>query len=314
MYMGRILYINHDNPQPSGGVQVIYDHVRHLVQNGYEAYVVHGSSNFTPDWFDTQVPVLFLDQQFQSFPGDLIIIPEDYAGLLEYFKGVSARKLIFCQNHFYLFEGMQENNTLSSFGISGVITCSDVATDFVRTYMEVPQIYTVHNAISEHFKPANHKKLQVAYMPRKRPLEARFIRRLCQLLVKSDLSVTWVPIDKMPQQEVARTLGESSIFLALNRLEGFGLPPLEAMASGCLVVGFTGFGGRDYATPDNGFWCDEDNLIGCANQLHKALQMLAAGTPETRRMRANGLKTAAGYSAQRQERELLTAIKGFICQ
>ena len=32
--------------------------------------------------------------------------------------------------------------------------------------------------------------------------------------------------------------------------QGFGLMPLEAMAMGCTVVGFDGYGGRDYMRPD----------------------------------------------------------------
>jgi len=36
-------------------------------------------------------------------------------------------------------------------------------------------------------------------------------------------------------------------------LESFGLVPLEAMASGAIVAGFHGYGGRNMLS-DNGFW------------------------------------------------------------
>lgn len=51
MHTGRILYMNHDNPYPSGGVRVIYSHVRHLVRNGFNAFVVHQKQDFRPPWF-----------------------------------------------------------------------------------------------------------------------------------------------------------------------------------------------------------------------------------------------------------------------
>ena len=53
---------------------------------------------------------------------------------------------------------------------------------------------------------------------------------------------------------MARVFGESALFLSLSRFESLGLTTLEALASGCIVAGFTGFGGRDYATACNGWW------------------------------------------------------------
>jgi glycosyltransferase involved in cell wall biosynthesis len=63
------------------------------------------------------------------------------------------------------------------------------------------------------------------------------------------------------------------VFLALSRLEGFGLTPLEAMAAGCVVVGFTGIGGREYATAGNGFWVGEDDFPVCIDQLKAAIDL-----------------------------------------
>lgn len=312
MQTGRILYMNHDNPHPSGGVQVIYDHVRHLVRNGYDAYVVHFRSGFKPTWFDGQIPTLYCDQPFQVSPNDLIVIPEDHAGFLEFFRDVPARKIIFCQNHFYLFEGIRGDHSLQSLGISGLMACSDIVSSFLRRHLKTSLVQTVHNAVTtELFRASSPKKLQVAYMPRKRPLEANFIKRLCQSLLDPTLPVTWVAIDNMTQEQVAATMAESALFLSLNRLEGFGLPPLEAMASGCLVAGFTGFGAQEYASPENGFWCAEDDLEGCAQSLAIAIKMVFQQAPQVGLMLAAAQKTAAAYSPQRQEQELLHAMQHF---
>lgn len=51
---------------------------------------------------------------------------------------------------------------------------------------------------------------------------------------------------EVPWRQVMEKLGQSRYFVALSPAEGFGLMPLEAMAMGCTVVGFDGFGGRDY--------------------------------------------------------------------
>jgi len=39
------------------------------------------------------------------------------------------------------------------------------------------------------------------------------------------------------------------------------------MACGCVVAGFTGFGAREFATTQNGFWAEEDDCLECAGQL-----------------------------------------------
>lgn len=312
MHTGRILYLNHDNPQPSGGVQVIYDHVGHLVRSGYHAYVVHHRTGFRPSWFDTQVPTLYFDQQFHLTPSDLVIIPEDHAAYLELFSTLAVQKLVFCQSYLFVFDGMRAHQSWETMGISGVITPSSYITDFLHSNLGIRNIQTVHNAVSPVFSPTTtHKKIQISYMPRKRPQEAQFIKDLCMRLLESEYKVEWVAVDGMSQDEAAKIFADSAIFLSLSRLEGFGLPPLEAMASGCLVVGFTGFGGKEYARPDNGLWVEEDDLISCAQTLAAAVRMFQRAPQETLQLTSNACQTASEYSHKRQEQDLLQAIHHF---
>lgn len=58
-----------------------------------------------------------------------------------------------------------------------------------------------------------------------------------------------VPISGRPEAEVAHVMRGSAIFLSFSDREGFGLPPAEAMASGCYVVGYTGMAGREFFDP-----------------------------------------------------------------
>jgi len=50
----------------------------------------------------------------------------------------------------------------------------------------------------------------------------------------------------MPQRELLSQIGQARYMLTLTPQEGFGLVPLEAMAMGTVVVGYDGFGGRQY--------------------------------------------------------------------
>lgn len=53
----------------------------------------------------------------------------------------------------------------------------------------------------------------------------------------------------VPHPAFLARLGRARFLLSLTPAEGFGLVPLEAMAMGTTVVGFDGFGGRDYLRP-----------------------------------------------------------------
>lgn len=103
----------------------------------------------------------------------------------------------------------------------------------------------------------------------------------------------------MSRELVAETLGESLLFASLGFQEGLGLPPLEAMAAGCIICGFDGHGGREYATQENGFWVAEGDLETFAQTLAGALDL---GPDE-----AAGRDTAARFSEEGFRKELRAA-------
>jgi glycosyltransferase involved in cell wall biosynthesis len=70
-------------------------------------------------------------------------------------------------------------------------------------------------------------------------------------MVLNELSGTCpaIPVNAyeyISQKELADQLGQTRYYLSLSPLEGFGLPMMEAMGSGCAVIGFTAFGGREF--------------------------------------------------------------------
>lgn len=302
---GRILYLNHDSPVPAGGVKVIYHHVSHLVKNGYPAFVVHNKADFRPPWLKCEVPRLYFEKDLKIFPNDIVVIPEDHNAAFEAFRKVTVKKCVFCQNHFYIFKGLKGHRSWEDFGISGVFCCSEIIGEFIESAFGYGEVPVIHNGIPlDMFRPGK-KKLQIAYMPRKRPFELDFIRNLFNRLYGQYKQVPWVCIDKMDETEVAEVLGESAIYLSTSLYEGFGLPPLEAMACGCIVVGFHGYGGLEYVKDDNGFWCEEGNLIECANTLGHVVALIDDGNEAIHKVKEEGLKTADKYTFDRQKKELI---------
>jgi glycosyltransferase involved in cell wall biosynthesis len=121
------------------------------------------------------------------------------------------------------------------------------------------------------FKPAQTKREAIAYLPRKRPIEASYLRDSFRHAFPDLRGWDWWPLVNESEANVAAAMGEAGVFLSLGRLESLGLTPLEAMACGCIVAGFTGIGGREYASPANGFWAAEDDFPSCIKQLRAAV-------------------------------------------
>jgi glycosyltransferase involved in cell wall biosynthesis len=300
---GRILYFSPDNSTPSGGMKTVYRHVEILNRHRNPAFIVHGSSGFRAQWFANNVPILDM-RNLMLDPRDIAVIPEDHHALLKALKGFAGRKIIFCQNHFYIRDAGRAREVWAEHGISHVLASSDPIADFLENQLGIPRVSIVHYAIDPKTFSQSDKKFQIAMMPRKRPVEAAFIRGLCSAAPGAN-EFSWAAIENLSEDAAARILAESAIFLSLSQLEGFGLPPVEAMASGCLVVGFHGYGGLEYATKQNGFWCEEGNPIDCAQTLSRVIAMVRNLDPQIHAVVSVGHATAARYLPPRQEHELL---------
>jgi glycosyltransferase involved in cell wall biosynthesis len=100
-------------------------------------------------------------------------------------------------------------------------------------------------------------------------------------------------------------MAQSAVYAAFPRLEGLGLMSLEAMASGCHVVGYVGNGGVEYATDDNGMWVEEGDHNAFAAKLKEACDLVLSKAPN--RYVENGIATARRYSQEAFDQQLKDA-------
>ena len=87
-------------------------------------------------------------------------------------------------------------------------------------------------------------------------------------------------------------------------MEAFPLTPLEAMASGCVVVGHHGNGGREYAGPANGFWFSPEQFEETVDALAAALDGVDRGDPAILAVRETGIAMAARFTRERTKSAL----------
>lgn len=95
------------------------------------------------------------------------------------------------------------------------------------------------------------------------------------------------------QSELFARIGAARYFLTLSAAEGFGLVPLEAMALGCSVIGYDGFGGREFMRPN------ENCLTAPYPQIERVADMLIATANDPARsaqIARRGQETARSYT------------------
>ncbi len=302
----RILYLVPARQAPTGGVNTSFEHVALLAGAGYDAAVLQMDSARPYAFSPVQAPTQFLDQGLRLGRGDVLVLPE---GSPEFYAEMAAlagvRRLVFCQNHFTFIHLLGPRRDWRELGISGVFACSREAARLVGGAVGLAEVPVVPCAVDPALFRPRAKKLQVAHMPRKMPQETRSIQNILSWRRPDLADVPWVAVDGVPRAEAARILGESALFLSTSWYEGLGLPPLEAMACGCLVTGFHGWGGLDYVGPQNALWCEEGNLDTAAAALAEAMDMVRSGHEALAPILEAGFATAARYAPQAMEQALL---------
>ena len=228
---------------PSGGVRTHYDHVRILNAAGIAASILHMTPGFKCTWFTHNVPIAYAPTTTIT-PSDVLVMNEIMGPQTPHIAP-GVRKVIFAQNVHYVWRGWPVPPTTIIPYTHGEVVATLVLTEFERNFFEWvwpthPVYITPHGIDGKMFPLGVAKKKQIAYMPRKHADEAQQVFGYLKARGALD-GWTVVPIDGMTQPQVATVLAESLVFVPFGYPEGGTLPPFEAMASGCAVVGYGGF-------------------------------------------------------------------------
>ena len=243
--------------KPVGGAKQMHRLAECILSTGREAFIIQDDANFHPSWFSSNVKAIAFEEwrtRSDLRPDqDIIILPDTvFSSFSSYLPGHPT--VVFNQNISYTFGAMKLSHNpysvlsrYSSDSLSHVLCVSrhdlHVLTDGFG--LDPNRVSLLVNAL-EHgmFLPAKRKKRQIAFMPRKNMHDSNVV---CAMLSQQSWFKGWkfAPIHHSTHHEVSRILGESLIFLSFGHPEGFGLPVAEAFASGCVVIGYSGLGGRE---------------------------------------------------------------------
>lgn len=269
----KAIYYCISGPPSAGGQHVNVAHVVALRELGLRAYLLYIPSGSEVERFDCGAPVVLWSNRMILGEGDVAVVPEAWPNVLRAMARMPCRRLIHCQNPFYVFHAFDDIASVESLGYREMLSCSGFTTEMLRRFGYPHPVHTVRPALAPEFSGAGgNKTRQIAYMPRKRANETAFVQGLFKSLYTQHRDIPWITIQNMSREECARVMRDSAVFASFSFTEGLGLPPLEAMACGCIVAGFDGLGGADYSRPDNGFWANEGDYFGFAQQLAKAIE------------------------------------------
>ena len=258
--------IQQDVAHPVGGVKQIYRFADILSQLGFYSCVVQKTSDFRPPWF--KFDCAFKTISYNEFKSlqldstiDYIILPETFLPI--FFNVQDVPIIIFNQNMHYVFgENMSfkpkyVQSVYSSERLAHVLTVSHSDYSYITDSfpLEPSKVSLLVNAIETNlFKFKFSGSKVISYMPRKNSSHSRTVLHLLsQQSWFVDSGWQLVPIHNMSQDLVSSTLQSSSIFLAFGYPEGFGLPLAEALACGCVIVGYDGIGGREISAIGQSF-------------------------------------------------------------
>lgn len=272
----RVYYLSPDRVTPSGGVRNIYRHVDELNALGIDAAVMHTKPGFRCGWFSNTTPTVAA-RDARLGKRDVLVVPEIYGpGLHRLPPG--PLKIVFNQGAYITYDFIPFADSKPGVpyaevpDLAALLTVSeDSASLLAHTFPDIP----VHRARpvvdGRVFHPGDTwAARRISYTVSRRPEERE---HLLHILRTRGVLEGWelTPITGLTEAVTAAVMRGSALFFSFSDREGFGLPPAEAMASGCYVVGFTGLGGREYFDSDYSSPVPENDVLAYARAAEAAI-------------------------------------------
>lgn len=307
---------------PSGGVKIVFEHANRLADRGHRVRIYCAINETGTGWFHVRVPIIY---------GDLNKIPQcdiavaSYFTTIPYVKNSPAKiKIHLCQG----YEGLLHKEKAIADLIRAnyaMLKTKVVISSWLKEIMLKEygiDANLVSNGLDQYVFPLKIQEkplvrlrvLVVGYecleikgvnfiLNTLKPLSSRFtiVRLSSHVNTTQNLGCEFHCMATMTQHDIAKVYSSCDILIsASQQVEGFSLPALEAMASGCAVITTDCGGNRDYIK--NG----ENCLVIPHSQkaLVNALELLINNPTVRNKLIANGIETAKKYLWFRKMDEL----------
>ncbi len=306
--MTRIFYFCPDFPQPSGGTRTLYRHVMRLREAGFDAAIVHRERDFRLTWHHCPAPVIWLADRPRFEATDILVFPEVMPEWIQQTRHFAGRRVVIALSWLPSYARLQPGARWQDFGIHHAITTSPAVQRHLTWSMEIPVTLIPECIDAKHYVYQPGQKVrEIAYLTRKDNsgewLQGTLTRR------GRSRGWRWVPLRNLDETTYAQALQRATIYLATTLQEGLHVSVLEAMACGCLVVGYTGIGGKTYmvggGSGQNCVLVENGNLLQLGQTLEQVLATLEADAHRFDGVIRQALATVRPYQDPERERQAL---------
>jgi len=293
-----------------GGLLVPFEHCRELRKRGYEASIyANGRNEKLQKEFPT-VPVKDI-KELASFTEEDIIIAVWWIQCpqLEQYKG---RKIQFVQGNDIvgnIWEDYKKNcKEIRSRKNWEIIAVSKYAGDWTgREYQIIP------NGLNQEWFIDHKLERDICYLIEGNDEPNKNINKAYELAKCISNNIAWLtrennfkyPVkvfENPPREEIPKIYQRAKVFIKLSNSEGFCLPALEAMASGCLVI-TKDMGGNDFCL--DGINCIKRDTW----QNYKFIDKIKEFSKDKEVLIKQGYETAKKYTIEKTVNKLLDTLQ-----
>ena len=249
-----------DQPAPSWGQGLLYEHVRLLREEGFDAWVLHERAPFRLPWLESDVPVAYLDDGGpgraaagpDAGPDDLLVVPEN---LVARTMGLPwpGRRGVFVQGSFLTLVGQPQAFRYPELGYDFAIAVLPHVARVVASHFGIEPLLVPPFIAPYFFRSPTRSRARArtsccwsAGRLRQVGFPDYASSPSCAALLRRAAGGWRVEGCRTSRTRSGAAHGGVRLLVNLNSHEAFNSTVPEAMAAGCAVLCYEAVGGRDF--------------------------------------------------------------------
>lgn len=316
---------------PNTSTRFIYETAKDLIDNGYQcAMLYQQETEINEKGVEAEVPFIgvgeWMGKDYSEIPhysissdnvkisaSDFLIIPELFTNVMSQTKKLPCKRIALFQKLDHVTEFLPLGTSLSDYNIFDVITTTKTQAEEIKEVFSDLKYHVISPSIPDYFRESvEPKKLIVGVVIK----DVQKLKKLVKQFYLRYPQYSWVSfkdLKNMPREEFANEFRDFAIVVWLDEETYFGYSAIEAIKSGCVVIGKIPTVIPDWMYNDdktgissNGIWYDNEKDVYRLLS-HTIKLWLDDAIPEV--ITNEMVKLKDKYTFKQKQEELLTVFK-----